>query len=241
MTRTWRVGELAQRTGLTVRTLHHYDELKLVVPSARTRAGHRLYDEHDVQRLYEVVALRRLGLPLAEVAGLLSRNGDPRPVVRRHLDDVEAKVGALTALRSRLQSLLDALDGGDAPSTEDLFDVLEKTTMIDRYYTPEQLAQLEQRRRQLGDDNIRQAEQEWAELIAAVEAERLAGTDPADPKLQALAGRWKELIEAFTGGDPGIRASLQRMYEEEGVEKASRGAVTSETSAYVDRILAANG
>jgi DNA-binding transcriptional MerR regulator len=64
--RRWKVGELARATGLTVRALHHYDELGLLVPSERTQAGHRLYGEDDVRRLYRVVALRHLGLPLSE-------------------------------------------------------------------------------------------------------------------------------------------------------------------------------
>jgi DNA-binding transcriptional MerR regulator len=61
---TWKVGQLARLTKLTVRTLHHYDRLGLLRPSARTSSGHRLYDEGDVDRLYRIVALRELNLPL---------------------------------------------------------------------------------------------------------------------------------------------------------------------------------
>ena len=56
----WKVGELAGLAGLTVRTLHHWDEIGLISPSMRTASGHCLYDEADVRRLYEVVALREL-------------------------------------------------------------------------------------------------------------------------------------------------------------------------------------
>jgi DNA-binding transcriptional MerR regulator len=69
--RYWKVGELAGATGLTVRALHHYDRLGLLVPSQRTHAGHRLYGEADVSRLYHVLALRDLGFSLAEVGELL--------------------------------------------------------------------------------------------------------------------------------------------------------------------------
>jgi DNA-binding transcriptional MerR regulator len=68
----WKVGELARSTGLTVRTLHHYDQVGLVQPSGRTVAGHRLYDAGDVQRLYQVVALRALGLSLEAVRAVLA-------------------------------------------------------------------------------------------------------------------------------------------------------------------------
>ena len=62
----WKIGELARATGLTVRTLHHYDEIGLLVPSERTQAGYRLYGEQDVRRLYEIRALRDLGIPLGD-------------------------------------------------------------------------------------------------------------------------------------------------------------------------------
>jgi hypothetical protein len=110
-------------------------------------------------------------------------------------------------------------------------------TMAERYYTPEQLEQLAERREELGDARIRDYEQEWAELLAAMERERAAGTDPADPGVQALAARWRELIAAFTGGDMGIHDSLNRMYEGEGVERASRGAVSPELFEYARRAI----
>jgi hypothetical protein len=111
--------------------------------------------------------------------------------------------------------------------------------MSEQYYTPEQLEQLEARRNALGEEGMAKAQQDWADLIAAMDAERLAGTDPADPKLQPLVDRWTALIQAFTGGDPGIAASLKRMYAEEGPEKASRGAVNAEVMEYAGRAIAA--
>src|SRR5256885_3203519 len=86
----WRIGELAGATGLTVRTLHHYDEIGLLVPSERTQAEHRLYSEDDVRRLYGIRALRDLGLPLQEIAAALE--GDTRATLREHLKRVEQDV-----------------------------------------------------------------------------------------------------------------------------------------------------
>jgi MerR family transcriptional regulator, thiopeptide resistance regulator len=110
---------------------------------------------------------------------------------------------------------------------------MEMIRMRDRYYTPEQQAELARRRDELGPEGMEQAQRDWAELIAAMEAEREAGTDPGDPRVQELARRWSELVEAFTGGDPGIRASLNRMYQEQGPKQASRGALSAELAEYV--------
>jgi hypothetical protein len=112
-------------------------------------------------------------------------------------------------------------------------------TMIDNYYTPEQLQQFEQRRNELGEDAIEAVEQEWTELYARLRELRESGVDPADPEPQALGRRAGELIEMFTGGDPGIAASLQRMYETEGPEKASRGMGSPEDFEYMNAIRAA--
>jgi hypothetical protein len=108
-------------------------------------------------------------------------------------------------------------------------------SMFEKYYTPEQLAQLEQRRRQFGDDEIKAVETEWAELYASVRRHREAGTDPADPEVQKLVTRSGELIRMFTGGDPGIEAGLRRMYETEGPERASRGVASPEDLDYLEK------
>jgi DNA-binding transcriptional MerR regulator len=239
-TRALRVGQVAEATGLTVRTLRHYDEIGLLVPSDRSAAGYRLYSDGDLERLYRILALRGMGFPLGEIATVMAREGeDPRPAVRRHIERIDEQLRVARQLRDRLARILDLLDAGDEPSGDQFIDTIEVMTRMERYYTPEQLEQLERRAEALGDDGMRRAEADWAELIAAVEAERAAGTDPADARLDPLVERWTGLIEAFTGGDPGIRASLQRMYETEGPERASRGAVNAETMAYAQRAIAA--
>lgn len=237
-----RIGEVAAATGVTVRTLRHYDELGLLVPSERTPAGYRLYAEADLQRLYRILALRRMGLGLEAIAAVLDADGqDPRPAVRRHLAQVREQVRLARALQDRLARILDALDRADEPSGAMFIEAIEVMTRMERYYTPEQLQQLEQRRQTLGAEAIERVQQEWAELYAELERYRAAGVDPAAPEVQALARRSGELIELFTGGDPGIRASLQRLYEEQGPERASRGMITPELHEYLARANAARG
>lgn len=238
----WRVGDLAQATGLTVRTLHHYDEIGLLRPSARTVAGHRLYSGDDVRTLYSIVALRGLGFSLAEVAGLIRDGVDATEATKRRLEEVDRHVLAQQRLRRRLAGLLEVLERDGDASPGQLVEIVEEMTMHEKYYTPEQLADLERRREELGgDEAIARAEQEWADLIAAVRAEKERGTDPSDPRMQELAARWSGLIEQFTGGDPGIMESLKKMYEQEGPAKASRGMVDPELMEYAQRAIAARG
>ena len=228
----WKIGELARIAGVTVRALHHYDSVGLLVPSERTSGGHRLYSAADVERLYKLLALRQVGLPLEEIGPLLDSPDGIGDTVRRQLGRVEQQLGALEQLRLRLTRLLAALDGGE-DSTQHLLDAMEAMTMFEKYYTPEQLQQLEQRRNELAEDKIKAVEQEWTEIYAKLADLRARDVDPAAPEAQAVGDRAGELIQMFTGGDPGIAQSLQRMYQNEDPQKLTRGMGSPEDMEYM--------
>jgi len=241
-TRHWKVGELARAVGVSVRTLHHYESLGLLKPVNRTDSGHRLYVANDVRRLYRVMALRSLGLGLAEITRFL--DSDEAALVepaQRHLSDVDRTIEAQIHLRSRLDFILRALEREEEPSVHQFLEAMEAMTMFERYFSNEQLAELKDRHAQLGDDAVKRGEQQWKELLSEAEAARKAGIDPASPELQHLWQSMQKLIEQFTGGNPAIRDSLQRMYETEDISQASRGAVSQELWAYMRRAGAANG
>ena len=232
----WKIGELAKRTGLTVRTLHHYDEIGLLSPAERSGGGHRVYGEADVQRLYRIVSLRSLGFPLDAIAVALDEEDfDPRAAVEDHLARLEAQMEQQRHLQARLRRLLERLD------TDDFLTTIEEMTMRQRYYTPEQLDQLEQRRQAIGDDKIRGVEREWAEIFATLRAELDAGSDPTDPRLRPLAKRGRELVAMFTGGDPGITSALKEMWAKEDPDQVSHGMVDAEVWEYYGKVQAAAG
>ena len=86
--RMWSVGDLAAVSGVTVRTLHHYDRIGLLPPSGRTPAGYRSYDEGDLLRLQRILAYRELGFSLDDIAALLDDpDTDPAEMLRRQQPD----------------------------------------------------------------------------------------------------------------------------------------------------------
>jgi DNA-binding transcriptional MerR regulator/uncharacterized glyoxalase superfamily protein PhnB len=115
--RTWRIGALAAETGLTVRTLHYYDSVGLVSPSARTSGGHRIYAQHDVERLYAVLVLRRLGMGTAAIGDEL---GGPawnlRSIAGRQRAELDAQMVALGSLRHRIDGLVDGAPADEPTS-----------------------------------------------------------------------------------------------------------------------------
>ena len=123
------MGELAAATGLTVRTLHYYEQIGLLVPSSRSDTGHRLYNENDVARLYRICLLRHTGLPLAEIGQARDDPAWSLPVaMHRHLDQLDSRLQAIGRLRSRLAGLLGATKAGDI---DDLLATVEEMTMLD--------------------------------------------------------------------------------------------------------------
>ncbi len=117
---TWTVGQVADLFGVTVRTLHHYDEIGLLVPSERSRAGYRLYTAEDLTRLQQVVVYRRLEMPLDEIATLLEGGEDAADHLRRQRDTVMQRLGELTELVAAIDRALEREMSEQPATTEDL-------------------------------------------------------------------------------------------------------------------------
>ncbi len=144
------VGWVADELGVTVRTLHHYDEIGLVVPAGRSAAGYRLYTPGDLERLRAVVVYRRLGFPLAEVAALVEGEADPVVHLRRQRAAVAERIEGLRDLVSAIDSALES-------------------TMADREVTDEDMRAL------FGDgfaEAQAEAEERWGDTEAWAESRR---------------------------------------------------------------------
>ena len=236
-----KVGELARRAGITVRTLHHYDDIGLLSPSHHTESGHRLYDDDDVVRLQQVMSLRQLGFSLEEIRAFLVRpDVSALRVIELHLARLEEQIERQRTLRDRLARVADGLRLTGRTSAEEVLEGLEAISMIYKYYTPEQLEWLKQRRETVGEERIREVEAEWPRLMAEVRAEIDKGTDPASERAQELARRWTGLVHEFTGGDPGIESSLRAMWQNETTIHGMDTAPARELGEYIARALAAS-
>ena len=126
----WSVGELADAAGVTVRTLHHYDQVGLLTPAARTGAGHRRYRAEQAERLYEITAMRSLGFDLEEIRRALDGGEDLPAVVRLHLHQVRDRLRETSELNHRLERLLAALDSSGHPSTDEIIQATEATVNV---------------------------------------------------------------------------------------------------------------
>lgn len=237
-----KVGDLAKQTGVSIRTLHYYDEIGLLSPSHRTEAGYRLYGDRDILRLQQIMSLRQIGFSLEEIRECLEqRNFSCDRILQLHTTRLREQIELSQKLLNRLEAIAQTVSSMETVSVETLIQTIEVMSMLENYYTPEQLETLKQRRELLGEGQMQQAQADWQTLIEQARAEMAKGTDPTSEPVKALARRSLELIQAFTGGDPEIEQSLNRMYQQESPEVVSRGAIDAAVMEYMGRARAALG
>ena len=205
-----KIGDLAKRTGLTVRALHHYDGIGLLTPSARSDAGYRLYNQADIARLHQIMALRQFGLSLADIGTTLTSAELPlAAIVSRQIAALTAQIAGADALRGRLQRLETQLASGRDPDLADWLTTLEHMTMYDKYFTPDELRDLP-----LANPTPAMTEA-WKALVAKVQQQMDAGSKPTHAEPQALARQWMQMINRDTGNNPVLFAKLNAMHEQE--------------------------
>lgn len=219
----YRVGEFAEKAGVTVRTLHHYDRVGLLRPSGRSSAGHRLYGERDFTRLQQIVTLKFIGLPLREIKDLLDRGDlDLRSALclqRRLLQEKRMQVEAAIQAINEAERTLKSGDSPDLAALKKIIEVMERHNNMEwtkKYYSEEAQASIAERARTFTPEMQARVEQDWKKLIGEVEAAIAGKVDPAGAKARALAQRWSDLVRGFTGGDAAIQQGLNKLYADQG-------------------------
>ena len=205
-----KIGELAKRIGLTVRTLHHYDAIGLVKPSTRSDAGYRLYNRNDVARLHRVQALRGLGLSLSETGDMLAGDGaELHSVIRQQITSLQRQISQAVDLRDRLQAMEAQLAGPDEPDLDEWLSTLGLMTTHRKYFTPEELDIL-YRRKDIGNELA-----QWTLTVAKIRDHMDRGIAPQSKAAQALAANWLDLQRRITGDDPRFFVKLSTMHRTE--------------------------
>ncbi|MFF3689892.1 MerR family transcriptional regulator [Streptomyces sp. NPDC002187] len=179
---SYSVGQVAAFAGVTVRTLHHYDEIGLLRPGGRSHAGHRRYDDADLDRLQQILFYRELGFPLEEVAALLDDpDTDPQAHLRRQHELLSARITKLQEMAEAVERAMEAKKMGINLTPEEKFEVFGDND-------PEQYAQ--------------EVEQRWGGTEAYAESQRRVSRYTKDDwkRMQDenadWGARYKALMEA---------------------------------------------
>jgi MerR family transcriptional regulator, thiopeptide resistance regulator len=184
-TSTHTVSDVARLSGVTVRTLHHYDHIGLLRPSERTDAGYRLYDRFDLERLQEILLWRELGFGLDEIDSILSDPSHMRlEALRRQRAMIMWKVGRLQEIVAAIEIAMEANERGIMLSEEEMFEVFgdfdprEHDAEVEQRWSGELIDESRRRTASYGKEQWKQALAEGGAVATGL-AELMAAGAPA--------------------------------------------------------------
>lgn len=203
-----KIGDLARRSGLSVRALHHYDSIGLLSPSVRTHSGTRLYGDADVIRLHRIQTLKQIGYSLVEIRqNLDDPDINPLDIVRRQLSALRERARLATQLCERLERVTEQVSAGSSPANADWLDLLELMSIYDRHLTHEEVGTLH------AQSSRSQIEQQWTQLVTDVRHAMDSRLPTDSVAAHALAWRWVRLVIAKTNNSAALAIKMKALQQ----------------------------
>ena len=217
------IRDVARRTGLTSRALRFYEARGLLQP-LRTYSGRRLYGRGELERIQQILALKRAGLSLAQIGKLTARgNMDLGAIVDAQLKVIEERKAELDEAKALLLTVKSRIDRGEPVDAETFCSLIRQGDKImeaedwkkvtDRYFSKEEQARWAERMEAApADFDQEEYSRKWKDLGARVETAIPAGPD--SPQAQALYDEWQALLAPFMAvATPEMMQGATRLYE----------------------------
>jgi DNA-binding transcriptional MerR regulator len=243
-------AEAARRLGVSAKALRLYEQHGLV-KALRSAKGWRAYGPAEMARLHQVLALKRLGLPLARIAVLINRpEGSLAAVLALQEDTLARETARVTRALALVRAARKKLAAGEDLSIDDLAELTRETTMTheatpeemktifdpisEKYFSAEERAALSAKKFDPADIS-----RQWEQLIADAKAAMAKG-DPGSPEALDAARRWRSLVEQFTGGDPAVAGKVRAIWGEAMADPKAGPALplTPEVFAFMSQAMA---
>jgi MerR family transcriptional regulator, thiopeptide resistance regulator len=215
------VGAVATFTGVSVRTLHHYDHIGLVVPSVRTRAGYRGYTDADIERLHLVLVYRSVGLPLDEIRTLLDdADADVLAHLQRQHELLLEQADRLQNTIKAVEELMSAHRSGIQLTAQEQVEIFGTTAFTEDYAAEAEgrwchtdaWKQSQQRASTFTKPDCLDIKAEGDALLAALAHAKRDGVEPGSAEANELAARHRASIERFYDCDHDMQVCLAEMY-----------------------------
>ena len=211
----WSIQQLARAAGTTSRTLRHYDELGLLVPSRLGANGYRFYDEASLVRLQRILLLRELGLGLRAIAEVLDGQREPAAALRTHLKLLEHERERLGRQIESVKTTLRKMEGGEPLMADEVFDGFDHThyerEVIERWGR-DVWEHGDRWWRSLSDAEKHAFQREQVDIARDYAAARRAGKAPESDDVQAIARRHCEWLSLTTTPTRRYLTGLGEMY-----------------------------
>lgn len=216
--RMYKVGTVAQIAKVTIRALHHYDEIGLLTPSGRSGAGYRLYTHADIERLQQIRFHRELGMPLDRIRDILDAPSfESRAALLEHRKHLTTRLHETEALVATIDRMLDTHQGGKTMNAKDMFDGFEPDQ-----YEPEAKAawgntpswkEAQRRTKSYGPEQWSTIKAEEKAIVQSLAANQAAGdaTD-SDVAMESAEAHRLHLDRWYYPCSPQMHAGLAEMY-----------------------------
>ena len=242
------VGEVAALARVTVRALHHWDEIGLLRPSGRTWAGYRLYDEADLARLQRLLLYREVGLPLEQVGALLDDpDADPVAHLRRQREQLLGQVARLEDLVAAVDTMLEEETVGRGLTSEERFELFGdwlpqeyEAEAAERWGDTDAWAQSRARTTRWGADEWRVVKAESDDVEHELAEAMADGVPPEGARARAAAERHRAHVGRFYDCPPSMHRALAQMWVDDPRFRAHFEAVAPGLAQYAhDAVVAA--
>lgn len=201
--RLYKVKEVSEFAGVSVRTLHHYDNIGLLHPDAVTEVGYRLYSDENLEKLQQILFFREIGFPLEEIKRILDRpDFDRKITLKAHREMLLEKKNRLDQMLQTLNTTLESLKGGRKMGNKEMFKGLSMKEIKDH-----QAKYAEETREKYGKEMTETVEKrtsaysenDWSDIQAQTNEIYYRIIDnmakgPADAEVQTAVGEWRQLI-----------------------------------------------
>jgi len=216
----WYVKEFGKLTGVSVRTLHYYDQVGLFKPSLRLPNGYRLYTEADLVKLQLIMALKFFGLDLKQIKKLVQEDVDTLAHLRMQRQQVREQVASLQDVNKALDAIIHELEQNRSIHSNSIIQLIGvyrmtqelKKTWAGKVYTEEQLTQMAEVKQRYSAQEQADYEKRWVQLTEKVKAH--LDEDPYSIIGQQLAKEWMDLTNEVYGDYPGLKRAMSSAYQE---------------------------
>lgn len=254
MARRWQVSEVARMARVTVRTLHHYDEIGLLEPSERSDAGYRLYSRPDLERLHQILLYRELGFTLETIGNVLDEPAlDRRTALAAQRELLLEKRRRTDAMIRAVDRALDTMEGGTSMDAEEMFEGLAEMPEDMREHGAKHAREAQERwgETDVYRESMRRvkgfSEDDWEEIRVESEAQEArmaelltAGADPEGEEAMDTAEAMRRHVGRFYPCSPEMHVGLADMYEADPRFTAHYEERAEGLASYVARAIRAN-
>lgn len=226
-----KVGQLAKKVCLSVRTLHHYDDIGLLSPSVRSEAGHRLYNTADIARLHRIQALKQLGVSLQQITGLLQNDQQQLPdIIAQQIVNLDLEIEQATQLKNKLKALQRNLQANNAPDTASWLDTLALMNIYEKYLTSDEIEAINS----YAITAKQELEQDWPDMVKQLQHFVDQKIPSGNEEVRTFIIRWTEMLERLTGHNPNLLLKVYSMSRNEIAMQVQRGITPLMTEYLVD-------